>query len=115
MGFGPGQRQIGCRTGHPHQVRRSPGPQQGHGSFDAITAGKQVSADDVLNDGSIQLPGVDILASAGVKDDRIQRAPLLSNPFADFTHGLAVGQVTSHHHHPSWIALGQDFQRCHRA
>ncbi|MNL34124.1 hypothetical protein D3C87_1560790 [compost metagenome] len=50
IGFGPGQRQIGCRAGHSHHMRRSSGSQQGHGSFDAITAGEQVGAYDVLDD-----------------------------------------------------------------
>ncbi|MNC72266.1 hypothetical protein D3C75_1232960 [compost metagenome] len=64
----------------------------------------------MLDDCRVELPGVHIFAGTGIEDDRVQRAPVLGNLFADLAHGLTVGQVAREHQHLSRKTLCQVFQ-----
>jgi len=51
-------------------------PQQGQCSLDAMAGGQQVGLHDPLQQGRLEMPGVDVLAAAGIEDHAVQRAPV---------------------------------------
>ncbi len=86
-------------------------PQQGQCSLDAMAGGQQVGLHDPLQQGRLEMPGVDVLAAAGIEDHAVQRAPVRLDRRGDGTYLFAVGEVARQCQYPPRIASGKRQQR----
>lgn len=85
--------------------------QQRQCRLDAVGRGDQVAAHHPFDQGGIEAARLDVLASPGVEDGLVERAPLHADDLGHARHRSGVGQVAGQHQRLQRIALGQCLQR----
>jgi len=111
IGAGARQRQPGHRTADAHQQRALTTAQQRQRRLDAVARRDQIGAQHAFEQFGSEMPGVDVLAGAGIEDQRIQRAPACVDLRGNGAHLRRVGQVARQHQHLLGVLPGKGMQR----